>query len=94
MAAELRRTDTTDMTTTTSTFTVRGFKLRTRSNRRYVAVAVRPAPVTTESGTYVAFADVRKRSDNLDTLRRFQRSYGWETGAYVVIIDTVSGEEI
>lgn len=78
----------------TTNFTVRGHKIRTSTNRRYVAVAVRPEPVTTDKGTFVAFADIRKRSDNLDTIRRECRKYGFATGAFMVAVDTTTGEEV
>jgi hypothetical protein len=80
--------------TATHTFTVRGHKVRTSTNRRYVAVAVRPEPVTTEKGTFVAFARVEKRSDNLATLNRAARNNGYATGAFMVVVDTTTGLEV
>lgn len=82
------------MNAITRTFTVRGHKLRTRTNRRFVVVAVRPEPVTTDAGTYVAFADIRKRTDNIDTARTVARRYGFPPGAFAVVVDLTTGEEI
>lgn len=78
----------------TSTITVRGHKIRTRSNRRYVAVAVRPEPVTTPDGIYVAFATILMRSDNLATAKTKARLYGFPPGAFAVVVDTTTGEEV
>lgn len=74
---------------------VRGQRVSNRSQRRYLAVAVRPKPVQTDEGTYVAFADIRKRSDNLATVRADQRRYGYQAhGCFVVVVDTETGEEV
>lgn len=121
-----------------ATLDIRGQKLRTQTQRRFVVVAVRPRPVyVVEAGnrkrvfldntpnyrmatenravadatrdrlraegdadaktlTYVAFADIVKRTDSYDTARTAQRraanSHG--IGVSVVIADTTTGEEI
>ena len=77
-----------------ATITVRGHRVSNRSNRRWLAVAVRPEAVVTERGTYVPFAEVRKRSDNLGTVRREARRYGWANGAFMVVVDSLTGEEV
>lgn len=82
--------------TTTVRLKVRGIDLATRTQRRYLMVAVRPEAVQTDQGVYVAFAEVQKRSDNLDTVRDAARKAGWHRGpgmAYVVV-DTVTGAEV
>lgn len=80
---------------TTKTFTVRGHKIRTATTRRYVAVAVRTEDVTTERGTYVAFARVIKRSDAVATVKAEARRYGFGmSGEFAVVVDTETGEEV
>lgn len=75
--------------------TVRGHEIRTATKRRFIAVVVRPTAFEAPEGTYIAFAEVRKRSDNLATLRTFARRYGVSgTGVRVVLIDTATGEEV
>lgn len=80
------------------TFTVRGHKIRSQSNRRYLVIAVRPAPVplagTAGKGMYVAFARVEKRTDNIKTARAAIRKYGHANGAFAVVIDAATGAEI
>lgn len=79
---------------TTTTLTVRGQKVSNRSQRRYLAVAVRPEPRETADGVYVAFAEILKRSDSLRTVRREQERYGFSRGAFAVVVDSLTGEEI
>jgi hypothetical protein len=78
----------------THNLTVRGIKLRTRTPRRFAVVAVRPEPVTRDGHTYVACAEVLKRTDSLDTARAKRRSFGIGIGSYAVIVDLTTGEEI
>jgi hypothetical protein len=84
------------MTTTTKThrLVVRGREIKTRTERRYVVVAVRPKPTATEAGTFVAFARVEKRTDSIETARTVARRYGFANGAFAVVIDTTTGGEI
>lgn len=83
------------MTPVTRTFEVNGFTLRTRTPRRYAVVTTRAEPVTTDEGTYVAFASVTKRTDNYQTAKTMQRRYGRTThGCYMVVIDLTTGERV
>lgn len=82
-----------------TTLNVRGFAVSTATTRkaqacRYAAVAVRPERVTTDKGTYVAFARLERQSDNLNTLRTYARTTGSGPGALIVVIDKLTGEEI
>lgn len=81
----------------TQSFTIRGMKIRSRTPRRFLVVAVRPEPVTTEGGTYLAFATIEKRTDSITTARTFVRwmcNRGRGIGVAVVVIDTTTGEEV
>lgn len=84
--------------TKTTTFTVRGHKVRSASKCRFVVVAVRAEPFVTEEGTYVAFAEIRKRSDSYATAqthaRRMRDNGGRGHGMTVVVVDTETGEEV
>lgn len=83
------------MNPVTRTFTVNGFTLRTRTPRRFALITTRATPVTTENGTYIAYATVTKRTDNLQTARTAQRRYGRDfLGNYQVIIDLTTGEAV
>src|SRR4249920_1258430 len=112
-------------------FTVRGHKIRTQSQRRFVVVAVREESITVEvwrgfengqvvrssmsrstaewwlgqdvarsisptNETYVAFAEIIKRSDSYATATRVKESQVGKhgPGTMVVVIDTTTGEEI
>ena len=91
-----------------SSLTVRGQRISNRSNRRFLVVAVRPEPIRVtpeeaaisrgrlQSGVYVAFAEVLKRSDSAVTARRFQESQVGRMGfgTAVVLVDSVTGEEV
>lgn len=79
---------------TTHTIHVRGIKVRTRTPRRYVAVAVRPEPIVYDDYTYVAFAHVLKRSDSYETARKEAARYGFPPGAFAVVVDLTTGEEV
>ncbi len=93
-------------TNRTTTITVRGHQIRSRSNRRYIVVSVRPEAITIhpgdvyerEPGTYVAFARIEKRTDSAATARTHQRRFRdgryAGIGVYYVIVDTVTGEEV
>jgi hypothetical protein len=87
-----------------ATFTIRGQKLRSQSNRRYLVVACRPddftwqrfdnATQTYVSETLTAFGpETIRRSDSLDTAKTAARRYGFVPGGYVTVIDTVTGAE-
>lgn len=90
----------------TKTFTVRGVKMRTATQRRYVAVAVRPAGTYRywdayegATGAYVeeelpALATILRRSDRIEPLRAAIRRTGRIIGAALVVVDTLTGEEI
>ena len=74
---------------------VRGHKVTTRSPRRYLVVAVRPEPVTDpEHGTYVAFAEIRKRTDSHTVAKNTARRLGRFNGGFHVVVDTVTKEEV
>ncbi len=88
-----------------STFTIRGQKVRTQSQRRYVVVACRPADFPGKrwdyiNGDYVPYAftafkpEILKRSDSLATAVAAQHKYGHLAGGWVAVIDTVTGEEV
>ena len=79
----------------THNLTVRGIKLRTRTPRRFVTVAVRPEPYRTGDGhVYVPFAEVLKRTDSYQTAQGIQRRHLRGPGTLVVIIDLTTGEEV
>ena len=91
----------------TATFTVRNFKIRSASQRRYVVVIVQPRDRTfvTQRWTGDGFADetvvvpagarVHKRSDSIATARAHAARYGFPTGGgYAVVVDTATGAEV
>lgn len=82
------------MNPVTRTFSVNGITIRTRTPRRYAVVTTRATPITTEAGTYIAFAEVAKRTDNYDTAKTSQRRYGRQNGCYQVVIDMTTGEAV
>lgn len=78
-----------------ATLTVRGRKVVSRSTRRYIVVAVRPTAFRGEDDwLYTSFVRIHKRSDNLETARTEQRKYGRHNGAFAVVVDSVTGEEV
>lgn len=95
---------------TSQTFTVRGFKLRSASRRRFVVVAVQPegyeytiphcydpATHTYETRTFQsrAGASIIRRSDNLRTAQKEALKYGYRRGgAFAVVIDQHTGQEV
>jgi hypothetical protein len=79
------------------TFNIRGAKVRTASQRRYVVVIVRPEAVNDPAFAepLAPFTAIYKRSDRLLTVRDYVRQYGRPaTGAFIAIVDTVTGEEV
>lgn len=77
------------MNAKTHTLNVHGQTVRTRTPRRFIVVAVRPKDVTTEDGrTYVAFAEVIKRTDNHKTAKATMNRFGFALGAFATIVDT------
>lgn len=93
------------MTTRTSKFTVRGMTGRTASQRRYIVVAGRPVDVDAQEWDYrtesyvparfVAFGpEIVRRSDSIDTARAAVRRHSRIIGGFVVVVDTVTGEEV
>ncbi len=80
----------------TNTLTVRGMKVRSRSNRRYVVVFVRTEPYTDREGfTYQPKIEIERRSDNIETLRKHvSRSGRGGHTFHRVIVDTTTGEEV
>ena len=83
----------------TSTFTVRGMKLRTRTQRRYVVVFVRPETVQRDYRgslyTYEKTAVVEYRTDSFERARSYvaRRGSGGDS-AFRVVVDTTTGEEV
>lgn len=81
------------MTATTHTIVVDGMTVRTRTARRFVAIAVRGEAVEAESGVYVAFIEIIGRSDAFTTAATRARRYGRIRGGRVVVVDTETGRE-
>ncbi len=88
-----------------STFEIRGQKLRSKSNRRFLVVVCRPDDFAGRRWdgavndyvpeTYRAFGPVTiRRSDSLETARAAGRKYGFVAGGWNVVFDTVTEEEI
>jgi hypothetical protein len=77
------------------TFTVAGQRVRTSSQRRYVAFRVnrRFDGVQYEPHT-VASITIFKRSDSLPTLRQAIQRYGFSASCRYVVIDTETGAEV
>ena len=61
------------MNAITRTFTVHGHKLRTRTHRRYVVVAVRREGFRLDGAVYEPYAHILKRTDNIETARTVAR---------------------
>lgn len=83
------------------TIDVRGHRIRTATQRRYVVVAVRTADVNVSLAhapgrveTYYAFASIIRRSDSLSTARTAARRYGRVVGSFAVVVDLTTGEEV
>lgn len=68
-----------------ATFHVRGVKVKTASRRRYAVFAIRLSDRT---------STCLRRSDDLDVARTFARRLGYAVDRVVVIVDTVTGQEV
>lgn len=67
------------------TFTVRGVKVRTASQRRFVLFRI------AADGRF----DIVKRSDNAGNLRAIKARHAFDRSVWtVVIVDTVTGSEV
>jgi hypothetical protein len=66
--------------------------------KRFAAVCVRDAPVVTDAGTYVPFADARRTSaSDVTIVKHVAKMNGRDNngpGVYYVAIDIATGEEI
>lgn len=89
----------------TKTFSIRGQKIRSASQRRYIVVACRPADFVGQRWdyrveahvpeTYKAFtAHIVRRSDSLQVARAAARKVGFVAGGWIVIVDQTTGEEV
>lgn len=83
----------------TKTFTIRGQKVRSASNRRFLVVVGRETTVVDRFGdTCPAFARVARRSDSVataQTIARRLRDNGYRGGAlFVEVVDSTTGEVI
>jgi hypothetical protein len=85
----------------TVTLNVRGIKLRTQTQRRFVAVMVRPEDTLVDhadgsTSVYVKCAYVQKRSDNLEVIETYIRRQRLDmsTGLRWCVFDTTTGEEL
>jgi hypothetical protein len=91
------------------TITVRNFKIRSASRRRYIVVIVQPhdrttvvaqwdrdtASMVSKPMTIPAGASIHKRSDDITVARAHARRFGFQTGgAFAVVVDTVTGSEV
>jgi hypothetical protein len=75
------------------TFIVAGQRVRTSSQRRFVAFRVsRTFNGVSYGGPEVI--TIFKRSDNLRTLRTAIQRYGFHAGCRYVVIDTSNGDEV
>lgn len=78
----------------TKTLTVRGQRVRSASQRRFVAVRlVRRFDGVQYSGDFVA-ASIEKRSDSIATLKTWIGRQGFHSSRMFVVIDTTTGEEV
>src|SRR5262245_55650897 len=91
--------------TMSKTLTIRGQKVRSASQRRFIVVRCRPADVEGRRWdyrvqdyvpeTFKAFRpEIMRRSDDAQVALRHARQLGHPTGGWTVVIDTVSGEEL
>jgi len=67
-----------------TTFTVAGHKVKTYTQRRYVAWEIHEGYKP----------EIFKRSDSVETLRREIRRRGWYRGRRFIVMDTMTGDEI
>lgn len=72
------------------TFTVAGHRVRTSSQRRFVAFYCRRSETPGEWAA--ASVEIFKRSDSIETLRTQVRRQGVHSSRFFVIVDTVTGE--
>jgi hypothetical protein len=90
-----------------ATFTVRGHKIRTASQRRYIVAIVQPRERTVTVAQWngeamvpaqvvvPAGARIHKRSDSIATARQHAQRYGYQTGgSFAVVVDTATGSEV
>lgn len=77
-----------------TTFTVRGQKVRTQSHFRYQIVSVREHSIRTTEGTLVEFARIDGRSDSLATAKSRAQRMDRGVGVAVVVVDRTTGEEV
>lgn len=75
------------------TFTVAGARVRTASNRRYVAWLVSRVFDGVRYTEEIARRDIFGRSDNLGALEVRIRRQGFHSSRYFVVIDTATGEQ-
>jgi hypothetical protein len=76
------------------TFTVRGHRIRSQSNRRFIVVQIYQAVSPSPPYGKVEKAQIYKRSDSIQTCRAHIQRYGFWAGSYMVIVDTTTGEEV
>jgi hypothetical protein len=87
----------------TKTFTIRGQKIRSASQRRFIVVVCRPADYEGRRWdyakgdyvpeTYKAFRPtIIRRSDDVVTARKERDKFNAGPGAWVIVVDTMSGE--
>lgn len=75
------------------TFTVRGIKVRSSSQRRFVMI--QHFRKTTPPGEEQRWgAEIVKRSDSVATLRSFAQRQGFWAGRTFHIFDSTTGEEV
>lgn len=75
-------------------FTVAGQRVRTSSQRRFVAWRVSRSFDGVRYTDAVASVRIEKRSDSLQTLRTLLQRQGFHASRYFVVIDTTTGEEV
>jgi hypothetical protein len=77
-----------------STLDVEGHTVRLpRPRRAFAVVAVRPTPHTTVAGVYVAYALLVGQTDSLDAAWRKRNKHDAGPGAFVLVVDTETGED-
>jgi len=77
-----------------STINVRGHRVSNRTNRRFVVVGVRPEPRVVGDKTFVPFAEIVRRTDDITRARKVASKYGFSNGAFAVVVNSETGEEI
>lgn len=76
------------------TFTVAGKRVRTSSTRRFVAWQVSRKFDGVRYTDEIRDRTIFARSDSVTTIRTRISRYGFHSGSYFVVIDTVTGEEV